>query len=456
MTTSTPTITVPRRRHPAEIAVTADVPGVTAAVPVVKPEPPPSRRAAAGGTRRLALVASIVVSFLAASAAPTPLYQHYDAVWHGSALTTTTAFAIYAGAVLLSLLVLGDLATHLGRRPVLLAALAAQALAVVLFATAGSFAVLFAGRVIQGLAAGAALGALGATMIDLHRERGTILNAAAPGVGTGLGALVAGLFVSYLPWPTHLVYLVLLAVFAAQALGVARLPEARRRAPSGLVASLRPRIAVPGAARSAFLAVTPVLLAVWSLAGFYGSLGPALIRELAHSRSAALGGLGLFLLAGVAAVATVALRAYGAGRLMAVGIAALVGGAAGVAAAIAADSAGGFLAATALAGVGFGAGLQGAIRTVTDLAAPRERPGLLSAVFVVSYVGLGVPAVLAGLLVSQGHELRHVAIGYVLALIVFAGAAALGLARSRRRPALDQRGTWGRPLSSRTAARGQR
>ena len=34
---------------------------------------------------RLVLLASIVVSFLAASIAPTPLYQHYNLVWHGTA-----------------------------------------------------------------------------------------------------------------------------------------------------------------------------------------------------------------------------------------------------------------------------------------------------------------------------------------------------------------------------------
>lgn len=422
MTTSMPPITVPRRRHPTETATAVAV-------------PQPASGPAGGGTWRLALVASIVVSFLAASAAPTPLYQHYNAVWHGSAFTTTTAFAVYAIAVLVGLLTLGEMSTHIGRRPVLLGALAGQTVAVVLFTTAGSFTPLFVGRVIQGLAAGAALGTLGAAMIDLHRERGTILNAAAPGVGSGLGALVGGLLVGYLPWPTHLVYLVLVVVFAAQTVGVARLPEAGHRASSGLLASLRPQIVVPRAARPAFLAVVPVLFAAWALPGFYASLGPALTRELAHSHSAALGGVSLFVLAGVAAVATVALHAQSTDRLMAIGIGTLTLGVAGVAGAIAVGSTAGFLVATAVAGVGFGAGLQGAIRTVTALAEPSERPGLLSAVFVASYAGMGIPAVIAGLLVSQGHELRHVAIGYAAALILLVAGAAASLARvnARRR-----------------------
>lgn len=415
--------------------MTTSMPVIPLARPRQAEAPAISRQAdpvATDDTRRLALLGSIVVSFLAASAAPTPLYQHYNVVWHGTALTTTTAFAIYAGAVLVGLLTLGEVSNHVGRRPVLLGALAAQAVAVLLFATAGSFAPLFAGRVVQGIAAGAALGTLGAGMIDAHRTRGTLLSAATPGVGTGLGALVAGLLVGYLPWPTHLVYLVLVGVFAAQAYGVARLGETGTRSP-GLVRAFRPRVAVPTAARTTFFAASPVLFAVWALPGFYGSLGPALTRQLAHSQSVVLGGLGLFILAGVASVSIVVLRERGAEQMMAIGIATLAVGVIGTAAAIATGSVAAYLIATAVAGVGFGSGLQGSIRTVVPLAAPDQRPGLLSAVYLVSYTGMGLPAVIAGFLVSRGLDLRHVAIGYALALLVLALAAGLSLALPRLR-----------------------
>ena len=63
----------------------------------------------------------------------------------------------------------------------------------------------------QGLSTGAALGALGAGLLDLDRARGTVANAVAPLTGTATGALGAALLVQYLPAPTHLVYLLLLA-----------------------------------------------------------------------------------------------------------------------------------------------------------------------------------------------------------------------------------------------------
>ena len=82
-------------------------------------------------------------------------------------------------------------------------------------------------------------------------------------------------------------------------------------------------------------------------------------------------------------------------------------------------------------GAGFGAGFQGALRTVTPLAEPNQRAGLLSAVFVISYAGMGAPAVLAGYLVSRGDALTSVAVGYAAVLVVLALIAGAGLVRRR-------------------------
>ena len=81
-------------------------------------------------------------------------------------------FGVYAVAVLVSLLVFGSLSDHVGRRPLLLAALGSQVLVMLIFAFAGNLDVLLAARVLQGLATGAALGAIGAGLVDLHPSTG--------------------------------------------------------------------------------------------------------------------------------------------------------------------------------------------------------------------------------------------------------------------------------------------
>src|ERR1700712_2275371 len=61
------------------------------------------------------LQVSILLLFLAASSAPTPLYAIYQAEWGFSPITVTVVFGVYAVAVLSSLLVFGKLSDHIGR-----------------------------------------------------------------------------------------------------------------------------------------------------------------------------------------------------------------------------------------------------------------------------------------------------------------------------------------------------
>ena len=392
--------------------------------------------AGAGSRRRrgvtLVLLGSIVVSFLAASAAPTPMYALYARQWGFSALATTVVFGVYALAVLAGLLTFGRVSDYIGRRPVLLAGLAVQAVATVLFITADGLGTLLLARVVQGLATGASLGAVGAGMLDLDRRRGAVANSFAPGVGTGSGALISALAVQYLPDPTHLIYVVLLGVFGVQAAGVLAMRETAPRRP-GALRSLVPDVRLPAALRGEIAIAVPVLFAVWALAGFYGSLGPALTGALLHSTSVVYGGLSLFILAGVAAGSVLALHRAEPRPVLFLSIGALAAGVAVTLAAVSADSAAGFFAGTAIAGVGFGGGFQGGIRLVIPLAGERERAGVLSLLYIVSYLGLGVPAVLGGVLVTEVNGVLQTAREYGSAVILLAALALAGLLV--RRPA---------------------
>jgi len=80
-----------------------------------------------------AAIAAIFVIFAAAASAPTPLYVVYQKEWGFPTSTLTFIFAIYVFGLIGSLLVLGGLSDHVGRRPVLAAAIALEAVAFVLF-----------------------------------------------------------------------------------------------------------------------------------------------------------------------------------------------------------------------------------------------------------------------------------------------------------------------------------
>jgi predicted MFS family arabinose efflux permease len=376
------------------------------------------------------VLASLIVALLASSAAPTPLYAIYQARWHFTPITTTVVFGVYALAVLASLLTVGKLSDHVGRRPVLLTAIVVHAGSLVIFATATGVPALLSARVVQGLSTGAALGAIGAAMLDMDRELGTFANAVAPGTGTATGTILSALAVRFLPDPTHLIYLALIGVLALLATAIIAMRETVSRAP-GALASLRPEITVPRALRGPVLTAVPVLFAVWALAGLYGALGPALVHALTGSGDVVLDGLSFFVLAASAVVAIIVLRRAAARTVMLVGILALVAGVTVTVVAVSLGSASVFFAGSAIAGAGFGCGFQGGIRTVVPLAAAHERAGLVSLLYVVSYLGLGVPAVLAGFGVVHGGGLLDTSRYYGAGVIALSALALFSLLKKR-------------------------
>jgi MFS family permease len=392
---------------------------------------PPGRIPRLTGRPAVYLLASLIVALLASSASPTPLYAVYQADWSFTPITTTLVFGVYALAVLGALLTLGKLSDHLGRRPVLLAAIAIQVISLVVFATADGVPALMAARVVQGLSTGAALGAIGAGMLDIDRERGTFANAVSPGIGTGTGALISAVVVRYLPAPTHLIYLIMLGVFVLQGIGVALMRETVTRKP-GALRTLVPEIKLPRELRPHVLAAVPALFAVWALAGLYGALGPALVHALTGSDGLVLGSLSLFALTATAVASIVLLRSAAAHVVMLTGLLALIAGMALTLVALDAGSTVLFFVATAVSGVGFGSGFQGGIRTVVPRAAAHQRSGILSLLYTVSYLGLGLPAVIAGFLIVHGGGLIGTAREYSVAMIVLAALALVALVRTRR------------------------
>lgn len=374
------------------------------------------------------LVAFLLFVLLLAAGAPSPLYGVYQAQWGFSTTKLTEVFGVYALVLLVTLLFFGSLSDHVGRRPVIVAGMLLDAAACGVFLAASGIGALYLARAIQGVAVGLATGALGAALLELESGktgRAAVLTSAAPTAGLAVGALGTSALVQYGPDRTHLIWWLLLGAFLAAAAAVLVIPEPGQRRP-GAMASLRPRIGVPRAARTAFLVAAPCLIAVWALGGLYLSLGPSLTAQLLGSSNLVWGGVAIFLLPGTAAVATLAMRNVIPTTAMLAGCLALLAGAAVTLAAIATGTGWLFLAGTAVAGVGFGPGFTGAYRLVVANASPEGRAGLIAAIFSVSYLAFSVPAVIAGV-ASTHFGLHDTALVFTVVIALLVATAAVSL-----------------------------
>ncbi|MDD1509796.1 MFS transporter [Pseudomonas sp. CNPSo 3701] len=381
---------------------------------------------------RLTLLGTLLFTFLAASAAPTPLYASYQQAWGFSTFWLTWVFAVYAFALLGALLVGGRLSDHLGRRPVIFGALALEAVSMLMFHQAQGLTDLVIARTLQGFATGVATSALGAALLDADRERGPWLNSLAPLLGMAGGALGCGLLVEFAPAPLQLVYRLFLLLFLMQGLLLLRLPDLLSRRP-GLLAALRPQLAVPPQARAVLWRVLPLELAVWAVGGFYLSLMPGLIKAATGTSSILIGGGVVAGLTLSGAASLHGLRLWPAGRLLRLGAGTLVAGPVLLWLAVVSGELGLFAVGTVVTGVGFGSGFLGATRSVLPLAEPAQRAGLLAAFYVLSYLAFCLPALaVSGLVPRLGLDgAAQLYLAGVIALALF------GMRTSAARPCVQ-------------------
>ncbi|RRQ28542.1 MFS transporter [Rhodococcus sp. Eu-32] len=375
---------------------------------------------------------------MASSAAPSPLYPVYQQAWGFSSTTLTVVFAVYALALLVALLVVGSLSDHVGRKPIMFGALGLLVVSLVLFVVADDVPTLIAARVVQGLAAGTATGALSAAVIDLQPSEwsGPLVNSVAPSIGLATGALGSGLLVQLAPAPTVLVFALLIASTVLLAAVLLFVPEtsalhgveSRRH----LAQLLRPKVSIPEGIRAQFLLIVPVLIATWSLGGFHLSLGPSIMGSLFGIDNHIVGGLEIFALffSGSAAAATVRHRPpravmIGGAIVLSVGVTASL-------IAVAAGSVTLYFTGAVVAGAGWGSAFLGAMRTLGALVPAAERGSAFATTFVISYTAFSVPAVVGGLAVHR-FGLEPTAVVYGGMVIVLALASSVGSIVASRR-----------------------
>jgi MFS family permease len=364
-------------------------------------------------------VAVLAVLFPAASSAPSPLYVVYQKEWHFSAATLTAIFAVYVIGLVAALLVVGGLSDHVGRRPVLVGAIGLEAVSLALFVLVGDISLLFLARVLQGVATGAAITALSATLVDLNPphapERAGLVNGIAPTGGLAIGALGCGVLVQYAPAPTRLVYVLCLAGMLLAAVVVAAMPETSARRP-GSLASLLPRLDVPARARADFYALVPVLVATWAPGGLY----PSVAAGIFGLTSRLIGGLVVAVTCGSSAVAALALRKSPAQQVLNAGAILLAAGSALTLAGLTGGTLALATAGTVVADVGFGASVLGSFGAVVRLCGPAERGELFAVTYTIAYLSLSIPTVIAGF-AATAVGLRTTAISYTIGLIVLCG-----------------------------------
>ncbi|MGN9840588.1 MFS transporter [Nonomuraea sp. H19] len=361
---------------------------------------------------------------MAANTVPTPLYPLYQQRDGFDISAVTLVYATYAAGVLASLLLAGHVSDHLGRRPVLLASIAIQALSVAAFLLWPGVAGLVVARVLSGAAVGVLTPTASAYLADLYAhagpDRAAQAGTAANFGGLAAGSLMAGTLAQWAPAPLVLPYVVYGALLVLALAGLRLVPETRTAAPGWRYRPQRPTL--PDAGRAAFWSAAWGNLLAFAVLGLFVGMAPAFLTALGHGRSPALSGAMVSAVLAAGAAAQLFLARLDHPRLVAVSLALLVCGLTLGTLAVWTSHLAAFLLGGALCGGGAGVLLKVSLAAGTALSSGgRDRAGGLATLFLAAYIGMSIPVLGLGV-ATQHTDARTALTGFaILAACVLAG-----------------------------------
>lgn len=369
-----------------------------------------------GRTAGFAAAAYTLFVAMLGTTLPTPLYPLLQRRYSFGELLVTVIYGIYSFGVIGGLVGLGKLSDRLGRRPMLLAGLVLSALSAFLFLVASSLAPIVVARILSGFSAGIFTGTATAYLVDLAPERrrrlASLIAVVVNLCGLGSGALLSGLAARYGSHPLRLPFAIDLVLLVPALAVLALAPETVERVGGPFALQ---RLGVPAEVRGVFWRGTTAGFAASAVGSAFAAIIPAFLGHTLHRHNPVLAGALVFIFFETSLLGQLVVRTLAERRALAVGCALLISGAALLGAAVAAGSLAATFASSFVGGVGQGVVFGAALAAINERAPVDRRGETASSFFVGTYLGLSVPAMIAGVAIDE-TSLRPSAIVFCVAV----------------------------------------
>ncbi|SEG95402.1 Predicted arabinose efflux permease, MFS family [Actinacidiphila yanglinensis] len=379
------------------------------------------------------MVAFAFLVGMAFSTVPTPLYPLYEARDGFSTFTVTVVYATFAVGVVISLMLAGHISDWVGRKKILLPSLGLELAGALVYLSGASLPLLLAGRLVTGLGVGMLTATATAHLQELHTahrpgasgQRFELVSTVANIGGLGVGPLVGGILAQFVGAPLRVPFLVFAVLLGLGMVAVALTPETV--AEQMVKPAYRPqRVSADHGDRAGFLVAAASGFAAFAVFGMFTSIAAGFVGGTLHHPSRALAGLIVFVVFGAAAVAqtltgrlsTAAKRRAGL-LTQAVGLVVLLAG-------MRDANLPAFLAGGILSGIGAGVLFKAALGAVAAAAVPAKRSEALADLFLISYVGLSLPALGIGLATREVSTTTAMTWFTAVLLVMLGAVAALG------------------------------
>ncbi|GGF20428.1 MFS transporter [Subtercola lobariae] len=345
--------------------------------------------------------AAVLALCLWSSGAPSVLYPTYAGEWHLSSIVITTVFATYPVALLIGLLLFGNISDAIGRRRAMLIGITLIFVSGALFVFALDVGWLYVGRVLQGAGTAFALGAASASLVENNTSSNprlaSSLTTASTALGLTLALIVSGTLAQYAPWPEQLSFIVLsvlsVVVFAAVYLMPQAAPDAR--------AAWRPQsIRVPRGSVRVFVLATLAVSLAFAVGSVFLSLGSSFAKDLTGTTNLLVIGALLAVSSIMIGTTAIVLQRIHAHLAVIVGAIITVAGLALLELVASSGSVALVLIWCVVGGIGYSLAFMGGLQLIGRVTAPEHRGATLSTLYLFAYVFQAATSVGAGVLAT--------------------------------------------------------
>lgn len=342
----------------------------------------------------------------------------------------------FAGCVL-TLILFARLSNFLGRKPVVIAALAFGAIACYLFSVGQSPSDLYIGRFLQGLSCGLATSACMSWVVDTAPPArawlGTAMTSAGPNIGLSLGTLLTGLIIEYnVLNPTLLfdacvallIFCIVLAVLGT---------ETMRLGTESIGQVLIPKIAIPTRLRRLFILSITAFIGTWGVSSFFQGFSAQFAQIVFGETSVLLAAVTYLLLIIPIAVFGLISGRFNPSKTLLLMSTGFLFGAGGVFLTLDMQSPAVFMIFVVICGAAQGGTCCSGLKLLLMDATLRERAGLISALYLGAYVGSGIPNFSIGQL-AKDVSMTTIANGFCLWIAVMWLVIMLTFVLIKRKP----------------------
>lgn len=378
----------------------------------------------------------LITCFVTAATAIPMMAYWVNELQLSSSEVALSVVSYFAGCVL-TLILFARLSNFLGRKPVVIAALAFGAIACYLFSVGQSASDLYVGRFLQGLSCGLATSACMSWVVDTAPPArawlGTAMTSAGPNIGLSLGTLLTGLIIEYnVLNPTFLfdacvallIFCIVLAVLGT---------ETMRLGTESIGQVLIPKIAIPTRLRRLFILSITAFIGTWGVSSFFQGFSAQFAQIVFGETSVLLAAVTYLLLIIPIAVFGLISGRFNPSKTLLLMSTGFLFGAGGVFLTLDMQSPALFMIFVVICGAAQGGTCCSGLKLLLMDATLRERAGLISALYLGAYVGSGIPNFSIGQL-AKDVSMTTIANGFCLWIVVMWLIIVLTFVLIKRKP----------------------